>query len=88
MRRMESHEVSEVGQCIEIGTVPLELALGLPAGSPIKVNSKLNEQGRLMVRAKEPRSGHVADIEVQTESAKSKDEVEEAKARGMGMAVS
>jgi molecular chaperone DnaK len=72
----------------ELGRAELTLPPGLPAGSPIRVNFRINDQGRLEVSATEPTSGQTIQLEIETTSVMSNDEVQAAKARGLAIAVS
>jgi molecular chaperone DnaK (HSP70) len=51
-----------------IGKVQVQFASPLTRGTPIHVTFTLNREGRLLVHAKEPRSGREGQVEIQTES--------------------
>src|SRR5262249_34860991 len=51
-----------------IGKVQVQFASPWPRETPIHVTFTLNREGRLLVHAKEPRSGREAQVEIQTES--------------------
>ena len=78
----------QVGKCTKIGEGVLELPPGLAASSPIHVTFKLTNQGRLEVTAVEPISKRVCEIKVTTEGVMSAEEVEVARKKTQGLAVS
>ena len=78
MENLELGEKAAVDKSTEIGKSELALPPGLPAGSPISVNFKLNDQGRLEVKATEPSSKKTIQLDVETASVMSKEEVQEA----------
>jgi molecular chaperone DnaK (HSP70) len=74
---------------VEIGTALLEnLPPKLPAGSPIDISFKLNEEGRLEVTAIDATGGQTISVTIQTASVIQGEELEEAKARSQAIVVS
>jgi molecular chaperone DnaK (HSP70) len=81
-------DLDEVAQCTEIGTGELPLPPGLPAGAPLSVTFRLNEQGRLEVTALDLTGKKQIQFEVQTAGVMSDEEVQQAKERALAMPVS
>jgi molecular chaperone DnaK (HSP70) len=73
---------------IEIGNAVLDLPPGLPAHSPIDITFRLNEEGRLEMTATERTESRRIDMTIETTSVIQGEELEEAKARSLGMVVS
>jgi molecular chaperone DnaK (HSP70) len=74
---------------VEIGTALLEnLPPNLPAGSPIDILFKLNEEGRLEVTAIDATGGQTISVTIQTASVIQGEELAEAKARSQAIVVS
>jgi molecular chaperone DnaK len=78
----------EVSMSRVIGQVDMELPPGLPASSPIEITFSLNEQGRLVMKAKEMTTGKDVATELQTEAGSSVEDIEAAKQRATGIVVS
>ena len=78
MENLSSDERVEISDSTEIGLAILEVPNGLPARSPIDISFDLNEQGRLLMVATEPKSKKEVKTEVQTQSVISQEEIEEA----------
>jgi len=88
METQGTDELSELSMCTELGTAELPLPPNLPAGAPIHVKFVLNRQGRLEVYATEPVTQKTVQIQVDTASIMSAQEVENACARGLAIEVS
>ena len=72
----------------EIGNAILLLPIQLPAGSMIEVTFELNQQGRLQVVGREPRSGAVIEATIETRGGISEEELQDAKERASSIVVS
>ena len=72
----------------EIGEAVLPLPSGLPAKSPIEVTFELDQQGRLHVTGREPRSGSLTEATFETKGGISETELKEAKSRANQLVVS
>jgi len=83
-----SEDVTELYLCEEIGTAMLSLPSGLPQGSPIEITFQLDEQGRLHGVAKELSDNRVIEVEIQTGSIISEEDVAEAISRAQHLVVS
>ncbi len=71
-----------------IGDATLDLPPGLPNNTPIEVTFELNREGRLHVTGKEPGSGRIIEVTIQTKRGMSDDEVEQARKRSNRVAIS
>lgn len=78
----------EVADSRKIGKTELLLPLGLPASSPIEITFNLDDQGRLHMRARELKEGREVEIELQTESVTSEEEIQAATERSKSLVVS
>ncbi len=72
----------------EIGSAELTLPPGLPAGAPVAVTFRLNEQGRLHMTARELTGGREVEVTIQTEAGSSEEELEKAAARSKSLVIS
>ncbi len=72
----------------EIGKVVLGLPAGLPANAPIEVTFELNQQGRLYIVGREPKSGNNIEGTFETKGGISETELKEAKSRAINLIVS
>ncbi|MCB0629929.1 MAG: Hsp70 family protein, partial [Lewinella sp.] len=72
---------------IDIGSAILNIPPGLPAGSPIEITFKINEEGRLDVRAIELTDHRTVETTIETSSVISGQELEQAKARSKSIVV-
>lgn len=87
MESLEFDKVTALDTASEIGQAELTVPSGLPAGSPIDVKFQLNKQGRLEVSATEPTSNQTININVETGSIMSEEQVEKARSRGLAIPV-
>ena len=71
----------------EIGNAKLDLPSGLPEHSPIDVNFKLNEEGRLDITAIELTENRIVNATIETNSVIQGDDFEMAKSRSNKMTV-
>ena len=85
---LSSEQTYEVADSREIGRTEMNLPSGLPAGSPIEVTFKLDEQGRLHMHARELTDNREVEIELQTESVTSEEEIKAATVRSKSISVS
>jgi molecular chaperone DnaK len=69
----------------EIGKAELTIPPNLPKGTPIEITYELNEQGRLQIHAKELVGGNEIQIEIETETGASEQEIKEAKSRNLAV---
>ncbi|MDP8228016.1 MAG: Hsp70 family protein [Candidatus Electryoneaceae bacterium] len=86
VRIMESEsgeEIIELDQAEEIGMAVLDIPsnLNLPAGAPIDITFKLNDEGRLEMTAIEPDSSTAVNAVIETSSVIQGEALEEAKDR-------
>jgi molecular chaperone DnaK (HSP70) len=81
-------EQEKYGAESEIGKAVLDLPAGLPANAPIAVTFELNQQGRLRVVGREPKSGNIIEGTFKTKGGMSETELKEAKSRATGLTVS
>ncbi|MGQ9889936.1 MAG: Hsp70 family protein, partial [Aggregatilineales bacterium] len=72
----------------EIGSAELKLPPGLPAGAPVAVTFRLDEQGRLYMTARELTVGREVEVTIQTEAGSSEEELEKAAARSKSLVIS
>lgn len=72
---------------IDIGSAVLHLPEGLPASSPIEITFKINEEGRLDIRAVEITDNRVIETSIETTSVISGEDLEKAKERSQGLIV-
>ena len=72
----------------EIGSAELTLPPGLPAGAPVAVTFRLDEQGRLHMTARELTGGREVEVTIQTEAGSSEEELEKAAARSKSLVIS
>ncbi len=63
--------------CKDVGTATLNLPPGLPSKSPVRVRFAIDRDGRLLVTATDLTGGGTIDVEFETESVLSADEVTE-----------
>jgi molecular chaperone DnaK len=80
------HEETE--NSARIGNAVLDLPPGLPAGAPIDIIFRLDEQGRLEARAREVSTNREITVEIETARAMSDAERNEAVARSSRLVVS
>jgi len=71
----------------EIGTAVLKLPAGLKAHSPVDINFKLTDEGRLLITAKEATESRQIEVTVETSNVIHGDELEKAKERSSKMVV-
>lgn len=76
-------ELADVEDCTELQKADMKLPPGLPENAPIKVNFKLNGQGRLEVTATDPEGSKVS-LNVENVGVMSDEEVAAAKSRALG----
>jgi len=88
MESVVSDEVIELYLGEEKAVAVLTLPAGLPAGSPIEITFELDEQGRLHGVARELSANRVVEVEIETSSIISAEEVTEAIARATHLVVS
>jgi molecular chaperone DnaK (HSP70) len=88
MENLDLRETTDPASATEIGKAELKMPPRLPAGSPIQVTFRLNDQGRLEVEATEPTSKETIRIVVETACVMSDEEVEKAKSKGLAIKVS
>lgn len=72
----------------EIGTAILEIPPGLPKDSKIKINFRLNDEGRLEMTATEVTQSRQVDVVIETTSIIQGEELQEVKKRSKGIVVS
>ena len=90
VRLMENSLITkeaEVSQSVQIGQAVFHLPPGLPIGAPLEFTLGLNEQGLVIVRGREPRSGRDFAFEVQTAGVMTEEEISECRATGLAMTV-
>jgi molecular chaperone DnaK (HSP70) len=85
MENLSDQPLSETRTATEIGRSVLALPRGLPAGSPIVVRFRLNEQGRLEVTATEPGSGKTCELTVATAGTLSEADAAEARRKSAAL---
>ena len=73
--------VEDLSMGIKLGESLLPLPMKLPQGSPIEVTFELNQEGRLHITGREPRSGSIIEAQFQTKSVVSEEETHAAKTR-------
>jgi molecular chaperone DnaK (HSP70) len=88
MENEVTDETLDPGNANEIGNAVLTLPCGLPAGSPIEITFKLNEEGRLDLKAVEKTDNRVIESSFETNSVIKGEALKEAKARSSSMKVS
>lgn len=74
--------------CEEVGRAVMTLPSNLPAGSPIEITFRLNDQGLLHATAREVTRNRAVEVEIKTERAISAEEFSQAKARSGRLVVS
>jgi molecular chaperone DnaK (HSP70) len=72
----------------DIGSAELTLPPGLPAGAPVAVTFRLDEQGRLHMTARELTGGREVEVTIQTEAGSSEEELEKAAERSKSLVIS
>ena len=72
----------------EIGNAVLDLPVRLPANSPIEVTFELNQQGRLHVVGRDPRSGSEIEATIETRGGISEEDLADARSRATSITVS
>lgn len=72
----------------DIGSAELTLPPGLPAGAPVAVTFRLDEQGRLHMTARELTGGREVEVTIQTEAGSSAEELERAAERSKSLVIS
>jgi molecular chaperone DnaK (HSP70) len=90
--RIMENEVSDrtvdPDDAIELGNAILTIPSHLPAGSPIDITFRLNEEGRLQMNAVEITSGERVETVLETAAVMQEEEIEAAKNRSSGIQVS
>ncbi|MEU8147473.1 Hsp70 family protein [Nonomuraea sp. NPDC048901] len=82
------HIVTDLDMGEEVGNATLEMRKGLPAGSPIEVTFKLNNQGRLHITGRDmTEGGKTVTAVIETNRVLSIEEVEQAVEHGRGIRV-
>lgn len=81
-------EQGKYSQEAEIGNAVLSLPLRLPAGSIIEVTFELNQQGRLHVVGREPKSGAIIEATIETKGGISEEDLQDAKERASSIVIS
>ncbi len=72
----------------DIGSAELTLPAGLPAGAPVAVTFRLDEQGRLHMTARELTGGREVEVTIQTEAGSPAAELEKAAERSKSLVIS
>ncbi len=85
---MAEKTVRDLSMGQEIGNAILNLQPRLPANTPIEVTFELHRDGRLHMTGREPRSNASIDFDIQTVNGISAEELQEAKARAIRVAIS
>src|SRR5439155_12110653 len=85
---ISEYEVEDITAGEEIGNATLHLPPRLPLHAPIEVTFELNQEGRLLVTAREPVSGRSIDVTIQIKQGISEEELSEAKARSNRLVIS
>ena len=82
MENTQSDEnVEDLSMGTKLGETLLHLPIRLTKGSPIEVTFELNQEGRLHVSGREPRSGALIEADFKTRSVVSEEETRAAKTR-------
>lgn len=81
LESLSSERIAQPGEGTEIGETVLELPAGLPAGSPLEIEFKLNEAGLLELHAVETTHNREVDAHFETVDAISPLALDEAKRR-------
>lgn len=84
MENEVSDTVARADQAVEIGTAVLDLPTGLKANTPVEITFKLNEEGRLVITARDTIESREAKVTIETGSVIHGDELESAKSRSQG----
>ena len=85
---LSSDPIYELDGSREIGNAELTLPPGLPAGAPVAVTFRLDEQGRLHMTARELTGGREVEVTIQTEAGSSEEELEKAAERSKSLVIS
>jgi len=80
-------KITDIEIGVPIGDAILHLPPGLPEGSPIRITFRINEEGRLDVRAVEVTDNRIVETTIQTTSVISGEYLEQAKERSKGIVV-
>ena len=79
--------IAPINASMKIGTATLTLPDNIQANSPVEINFKLNEEGRLDIKASEISSGRSVNVVVDTQSVIRGEELEQAKDRSRHIVV-
>ena len=82
-----SEQVLQPSEGLDIGKAELGLPPNLPEGSPIEITFKINEEGRLDIKALEVTDNRVVETSIQTTSVIAGEELEEAIERSKGLVI-
>lgn len=82
------YEVGNLAAAEEIGSATLNLPPRLPLHAPVEVTFELNQEGRLLVTAREPTSNSSIDVTIQIKQGISEEELSAAKARSNRLVIS
>jgi molecular chaperone DnaK (HSP70) len=77
----------EPGVCKQLGNAVLRFERPLPAGSPVEITFDLGADGRLKLHGKDLTTGRTVESEFKTDAILSREEVEAAKRRNLGIKV-
>jgi len=78
----------ELDDCLELGRAELKFERPLPKNSPVRVTFNLSKDGMLSLHGKDLTTNREVQAEFQTDSVMSSEEVESARERATGIAVS
>lgn len=87
MENESSEVIAMPDQSIEIGTAVLNLPPNLPSETPIEITFKLNEEGRLEIKAVEKTGSRTVSVTIDTKSVIQGQDLEDAKARSRHIVV-
>lgn len=87
MENETKEETFSINESMEIGTAVLHLPSGLPAEQPIEISFKLNEEGRLEIKAVETKESRSVNVAVETKSVIHGKELDEAIARNQSIII-
>ncbi len=81
MENEENEQVVPIEQAVEIGTASLTIPPGLPDNAQVQIEFKLNEEGRLIIRAMELSQQLQVDVAINTQCVIQGEEVKKSKDR-------
>ena len=84
----DTETVNDIHAAEEIGNAVLKLPPGMPINTPVEVTFELNREGRLHVIGRHLTSGTLIETTIQTKRGMTEDEVEQARRRSTGVAIS